>query len=156
AVARLGTLRWRQESPFAFAGFTPGDARLVTAGTNGVFRVWDFQNGKELRRFGNAYHLNKGDANLAPHGQGLAQLNTRPQVRLWDVQAGKEIRSFSVTGPDDKYSATIAFAHDSRTLFAGTIADAAVRQFDVASGKEINRWTFQPPASNVWRLVASP
>src|SRR5439155_26267142 len=52
ATARLGTLRWRQAVPPSFLGFSPDGKIAVSAGSDRIFHVWDFETGKELRQFG--------------------------------------------------------------------------------------------------------
>jgi len=154
ALARLGTLRWRQENPFVFAAFLPGGAQVVTAGEAGGFRVWDAETGKELRRFGTDRPLTDSQRALAPDGRLLAEVTTDALVHLWDVQAGKEVRSIKVAVPAGS-SPAVVFAGDSKTLFVGSIFDAVIRQFDVSSGKELRQFTLQRPASSVYRLAVA-
>src|SRR5262249_51283047 len=51
ALARMGTLRWRQGSGIGFVGFIEDGKQVLTASADG-FRVWDVATGKEVRRFG--------------------------------------------------------------------------------------------------------
>ena len=98
-MARLGTLRWRQTSPFDFAAFLPNGTEAIGAGTDGIFRVWQADSGKELRQFGKPAPRGHGSwrVALATDGRLLAEATADMMVHLWDVPAGKEIRSFKVS-----------------------------------------------------------
>ena len=50
AVARLGTVRFRHDSPIIYAGFLPGGKNVISVSNDGVICVWEFPSGKDIRR----------------------------------------------------------------------------------------------------------
>ena len=40
-VLRLGTIKYRQDSPIYRIAYTPDGKRFVTDGEDSIFRVWD-------------------------------------------------------------------------------------------------------------------
>ena len=125
SLARLGTVRWRQEDEVAFLDYLPDGRHLVTRGQNGRFHVWDRSTGQVVREFGNTHKPDKGGkgsagksgsmmargvaepgeqmhwttaAALAPGGQTLAAAEPDGNIVLWDVATGKEKRHWKAGG----------------------------------------------------------
>ncbi len=127
SLARLGTVRWRQEDEVAFLGYLPDGRQLVTRGLNGRFHVWDRGTGQVVREFGNKHEPAKdrkgssgksgsmmargvgepgeqmhwtSAAALAPDGQTLAAAEPDGNIILWDVATGQERRHWKAgSGP---------------------------------------------------------
>src|SRR5438552_3669210 len=51
AIARMGTLRFRNDRPITCVAFAPDGKTLVTASGIRTVRLWETASGKELRRF---------------------------------------------------------------------------------------------------------
>ncbi len=50
AVMRLGTVKYRQDSPIYRIAYTPDGKRFVTDGEDSILRVWDADTGRLIRR----------------------------------------------------------------------------------------------------------
>jgi RNA polymerase sigma factor (sigma-70 family) len=125
SVARLGTMRWRQEDEVAFLDYLPDGRHLLTRGLNGRFHLWDRRTGQVVREFGNSQQPEKGRkdtpaksgsmmmkgtggggqtglwpgaAALAPDGQTVAAAELNGAVALWEVATGKERRHWKAGG----------------------------------------------------------
>ncbi len=141
AVARLGTLRFRHESPIEAIAFSP-DGKIVATGHSPIARLWDVATGKELRRL-QGFH-GRGLV-FSPDGKTLAGGGSR-DVRLWDVTTGEVVRLYQ--GP--KYPITaLALSPDGRVLAATAptgIPGNGTHYWDIhlwgaATGKELRRWS---------------
>jgi WD40 repeat protein len=152
ALARLGTVRLRHGGPVSFVAFLPGGKELLSAGEDGLARVWDPATGKELRHFGvprdSAPRPGAAFRIIAPplaaavssDGKRMAMADGAA-IRLWDVATGQ------AAGPIDgleQAAAGLAFAPDGKTL-AAVLIDGQVRLYDVATRKELRR--FNEPAA---------
>jgi WD40 repeat protein len=155
ALARLGTLRWRHGDAVAFVAFTPDGKSVLTASVDNVIRLWDFQTGKEVRRY-EARQAGKPNfaappggmmgpgwgrvgtgmvgAALSPDGKTLAATTQHHTVQLWDVATGKELRSI----PAGFGSSALSFSPDGTLLAAGG-ADQTVRLWEASTGKEVRQ-----------------
>jgi WD40 repeat protein len=148
AQARLGTLRWRNGSNPIYVAYSFDNRKLFTAGSDGVFHVWEAATGKLLTSFGKDVSrtgsalpaisaLNPGavalsrDQKRAAVCQGtLVQPKT---ITIYDVATGKEIHSWTVNvnrlaGP------CLCFASDNKSLFIKGNAPQVV-QLDLENGK---------------------
>jgi RNA polymerase sigma factor (sigma-70 family) len=84
AVARMGTLRFRQPSGVACVVFLPDGKSLLSASVEGEFRMWEVGTGKELRRFGGQLG-ELGRLALAPDGKTLLALGGDRRLGVWDL-----------------------------------------------------------------------
>jgi serine/threonine-protein kinase len=129
----------------ALAGSQPG--------THGTMRVWDLENGKEVRCFPQQpFQRFTFRATLSPDGR-RAISGSEDGVRLWDVDTGKELRRFRgyfgwVTG--------VAFSPDGRRALSST--SGSVLLWDVDTGKELRRLTgsFGPSGGGFQSVVFAP
>lgn len=157
ALARMGTLRWRHGGSVYFVGFTAEGKQLVTASADGLFRVWDLANGKEVRKFGkgvvqagaggNAQIMVNGGVamamplqmirgvDLTADGKVLGIANQDGTIQLYDVEQGKELRT--IRNPRGAVMG-LTFSPDGKTLVAkGT--DQQLSRWETESGKELPR-----------------
>jgi WD40 repeat protein len=78
---------------------------------------------------------------------GVRFASSDPFLRLWDLRQGKQVRALAF--PEDGGVKSLLFTADSRTVIAGIQgrkggSQAAIRTWDVASGKPGRAWTEDP------------
>ncbi|HEV3083081.1 MAG TPA: M56 family metallopeptidase, partial [Gemmataceae bacterium] len=163
ALARLGTTRLRHGADVTFVAFGPDGKSLLTAGQDNTIRLWNFSDGKEIRRFTRPRPIplqrpQKGDkVEKAPAKAGVMMLMSAAVgeaggfrvaltqdgktlagagdnvIQLWDVTTGKELRQIERPAPG---LAGLLFSPDGRTL-AGRTVDGALFLWSADTGKEI-------------------
>ena len=116
------------------ATFRADDRLLLTAGHDGMARLWDAATGAELRRF-----EGHGDwvrsAVFGPDGRTILTAGDDGTARLWDVASEAELRRFE--GHRDWVKSAV-FAPDGRTILtAGD--DGTARLWDWDSEAELLR-----------------
>jgi WD40 repeat protein len=158
AIARLGTVRWRHADGASFVAFLPDGKSVLSAGGDGMARIWDVASGKELRRFGTgrafatAGHLpfrafamvalDDGEdlgpqaISVSADGKLLAARASSTTVRLCDVATGKEIRQITVK---DTCVTGTALTRDGKSLLIQTM-DGKFRLHATETGKEIKQF----------------
>jgi WD40 repeat protein len=94
--------------------FTPDGHSLISAGQDGMIRVWDVATRKEVRKWRGH---EKGVLTLALSGDGktLATGGRDGVVRLWDVGSGRETQKLTGLRGDVE---GVALSPDGRTLAA--------------------------------------
>jgi WD40 repeat protein len=131
AQVRLGTVRFRQGTPATCLAFSPNDKLLVTGSSDGVVRVWDVSNGRELQ------HL-KGHTGgitavrFTPDANWIVSAAHDGTLRLWNANTGKEERTFA--GHQASVNC-LAVSSDSKTLCSAGF-DRTIRLWEIGSGKE--------------------
>jgi RNA polymerase sigma factor (sigma-70 family) len=141
AIARLGTLRFRNGKVIHAIGWGPDGKTVVSAGSGAHIVVHDARAGKNIQSFG----CDTNDVSVpdivafAPDGKSLAALvGTRAKrfVSVWGLATGKQVVQFDV---GKGAIGRLALSHDGRTL-VGTDG-GEVHVWDVRAGKEIRRFT---------------
>ncbi|MGE3808387.1 MAG: sigma-70 family RNA polymerase sigma factor, partial [Gemmataceae bacterium] len=129
AVARLGTVRWRQDSLVGHAVFLGTGKAVLTLGEDSV-RVWEAASGRLLRHFSA-----KPFAPLAsPDGRLLAGSNASERsIHVWDTETGKELWHVNVPAKGGLIK-PLAFSRDSQSL-AFTGADGSIWVREARTGK---------------------
>jgi RNA polymerase sigma factor (sigma-70 family) len=165
AIARLGTLRFRQGTAVYITQFSPDGKNLLLGGR--TLALWDTATGRKIRDF----PVSPIRAALSPDGKQVAvgeigtslwdvatgqRLQTLDKsfaaslaflddtllavggeqgVTLWDLPSGKKIRHLS----HGATVRTVVFPRGGKTV-ASAGEDGTVRLWDLASGKELRRW----------------
>jgi WD40 repeat protein len=107
--------------------FSPDGRRLLSAGLDGVLRLWDAQTGalvKEMRGhteevFAAVFH---------PDGRRIASGGRDRAVRIWDAEWGEELVQLA---GHTNYIFALAFSPDGVTLASGS-GDSTVRLWETA------------------------
>jgi WD40 repeat protein len=112
----------------------------ITGGWDQTIRVWNVENGKELRQFEAVTDMVSCLA-LSPDGKTVAaghfsKMGGPGIVRLWDFEKGVEIRSME--GHTGEIT-SIAFSPDGKQVLS-TSSDKTMRLWDVSSGTDIKRF----------------
>ncbi|MBY0526849.1 MAG: PQQ-binding-like beta-propeller repeat protein [Gemmataceae bacterium] len=166
AAARMGSIRLRHGNAVYFTAFTGDGKQFVSAGQDGTIRVWDTNNGKELRRItfpvdtrGGGYSstsdgvitvIQTHSQTTSPRvvmlgdGQTLATLGQDNAVQLWDVATGNKQKQFR---PKADSNGAAAFSPDGKLFFAKSYTET-VTCYDVATGKELKQYGKAPDPKN--------
>ena len=145
AIARLGTVRFRQNFRSDAGAFSADGKLLVATDGDGDIRVWEVSRGREVRRL-----RRPGDcAAFAPDGKALAVWGG-PSICLLEVPTGKELCRFPAF-QDSILS--LAFSPDGRTV-ASAAEDKTVCLWDVATHKQ--RHQLRGHTDEVWSVAFAP
>jgi WD40 repeat protein len=134
------------DGPITWTAFAPDGRTLISAGKDGVCKLWDLPEGKERRRV--TAH-DSGVRVLASAGKTLATAGFDGIIRLWDAD-GNKLHDL----PGHKGGvAPLFFAPKSGQLLSGG-ADGCVRFWNAATGEQAR----QLEASKDWitHLSLSP
>ena len=145
--------------------FAPDSKALVVAWNDGLIRLWDPADGKELGRFEDTAHKGAfaGALTFSPDARVLALGGQDGSVRLRDVATGRLIRQlhgFKAPDPNSPYGGSpgvtlLAYARDGKTLAVGGYDVSVlgmlngagglptVRLLEVATGKDRRRLRFK-------------
>lgn len=163
AVARLGTVRWRNGAGLFAVAFSPDGKTLAAAGgspwakqgvqsADPTIRLWDVATGRERRQLTGHQGVVTALA-FSPDGTTLAA--TTPEdngVRLWDL-AGGESRKIEFPRNMGPLSA-FALSPDGKTLALAGGEQPLVQLREVSGGKQLSDFGEQQAA--VESLAYSP
>ncbi len=127
ALARFGTVRFRQGYRFNDVIFSPDKKMLAITSDSRPLGLWDVASGKELFQFAG---IHNGAIAFSPDGKLLADGGFN-DIRLWDTQTGKLTGALkSPTSPR-----SILFSPDGKTVISARI-DRMIRFWDLQTRKE--------------------
>jgi WD40 repeat protein len=122
--------------------FSPDGERLLTAGADGMVKLWELDTGQELGAFKfepTRYGI-RGVINAAfsPDGKQLAALTEGPEsmARVWEIETGKIVFEASRHVEMDTNFA-LAFSPDGNDLAISGL-NITLTIYDIRSGKVIN------------------
>lgn len=105
---------------------------LVTAGTDGVIRVWDVASGQMQRTL--TGHTNSTyKADFSPNERLIASSGRDTTARIWDFASGRELYKLAGFKCSVK---SVVFSPDGKTL-AVVGNDGMLKFWDVGTGKEL-------------------
>jgi WD40 repeat protein len=155
AIAHLGTLALRVQSPVTGLAFAPDGKTFTTAGHDGIFRIWDTATGKELRQI-KEHHQGVFALQLTPDGKTLIAAGERGTIQVLDLAArlrkpapsADGIDFGSGTASDKQMSASARAVYDLAVspdgkLLVSRSADHSVHLWEVATAKlrhELHRY----------------
>jgi RNA polymerase sigma factor (sigma-70 family) len=137
AVARLGTLRFRQGSHITWLAFTPDGKQLVSLGWDGV-RVWDAVSGREVVQTTSEADSSISGAFLTPDGKTLVTMERGRKgnlIRLRNRSDLKVVREFAVG-----WLQTARLSSDGKLLAGLADNNSTIEIWDVGSGKRRRSW----------------
>jgi WD40 repeat protein/tRNA A-37 threonylcarbamoyl transferase component Bud32 len=148
AAGRPLGVRFQRSDGLSLA-FSPDGKRLAVGGWNGLVRVWEVGNGREV--FTLRGHTGSArSVRFSPDGRWLASGSHDRTVRLWDAATGRHV---STLRSHTDLVCGVAFSPDSSRL-ASCGRDQTVRLWDVASGREL--FTFRGAEGEVSGVAFSP
>jgi len=105
---------------------------LVTAGTDGIIRVWDLASG-QMKRTLTGHTNSTYKADFSPNEKLIASSSRDTTVRIWDFATGREL--YRLTGFKCSVK-SVAFSPDGKML-AAVGNDGMLKLWDVETGKEL-------------------
>ncbi len=142
AIARLGTVRFREPGCCRLVAYSPDGKLLASAGSRGV-AIWDAATGKRVALFrgqqtSGRFNDDSAVESLAfsPDGRCVAG-GCGSGIHVWEVATGKLFIPFAE--PErGSYPDFVAFTADSRAVLAGD--SDRVQLVEITTGKEQWRW----------------
>ncbi len=108
---------------------SPANGAIATAGRDQTIKLWDTQNGSQLRTLtGHQGWVNQ--VSFSPDGQTLASVGEDRTIRLWNLADGSFRQT--LTGHGDRVT-SVEFSPNGQTL-ASTSADGTVKLWNLSDG----------------------
>jgi RNA polymerase sigma factor (sigma-70 family) len=101
-----------------------------------VLRCWDVESGREQWTIKAPRNFGMHSPVWSPDGKLFAHGNPDSEICLLDAESGKELRRWKTLGP---MWPMMVFGADSTKLYSKCAGEAVVREWDVATGKELRQ-----------------
>jgi len=132
--------------------FTPDDAQLLTVSDHNTASLWDASTGQKIFiLIGHTATITS--VAVSPNGQWFATASDDTTVKIWEAATGHLVKT--LTGHEGS-ALVLAFSTDGSRLFAGSDGDGYVIGWDIASGRELFRFSGQGPVVGVDAIAVSP
>jgi WD40 repeat protein len=133
ALARLGTVRFRQGDPITALAFSPDGATLVSGGEDGTLRFWDTATGKMITRW-HGENTSIDFIAFSRDGQLLAAGSPATSIGLREPATGNVIRRFG------SWLGTGCVDFSPRAnLIASSGGDSIVHLWETATGRQLGQ-----------------
>src|SRR5262249_8745559 len=144
AIARLGTVRFNHGAGLSQLLFSP-DGKTIISGGNQLVRLWDAATGAEKGRFSVSEQFSQGTGFAFPGNRTLVSLSEEmggDVVRWSDLSHLKPARSLKLPVPRGVFSVYYnnALSPDGKLAAIHVHTPAALRVFDLVSGRELHRF----------------
>ncbi len=113
------------------AEFSPDGTVVVTGSEDGTAKLWDAQNGREIRTIEVTERGWVYDAEFSPNGRAFATGAANGLVALWNVSNGQKIRNFD---GHSRAISSVSFSPNGRFLATSSI-DNTTRVWEVSNGR---------------------
>jgi WD40 repeat protein len=111
----------------------PGGQRIITCSFDGSLRLWNLENGLQIRKGWQDGNSPVWTIALSPDGKTVASGSGDGAVRLWNIETGKVIAKW--TGHSDIVW-SVCWSRDGQRVVSASF-DGTARVWDVESGKTI-------------------
>ncbi|HWG44722.1 MAG TPA: WD40 repeat domain-containing protein [Gemmataceae bacterium] len=134
AIARMGSMRFRDDKIIVEAVFSADGKTLATTGDGLSICFWDSATGKQVRRVPVKTPGSTGQVHFSADGKTLVRGGYDGIIRFVDVATGVEQKT--LIHPQRTYVRALDLSRDGKTLVA--IHQGSVIVWDVATGKQLH------------------
>jgi WD40 repeat protein len=120
---------------FRCVAYRSDGQRLVSGGDDGIVRIWDAADGKELLTL-TGHEGSVLGVVFSPDGKRVASAGADHKIKIWDAATGVEVRT--LTGHIGRVN-TVAFSPDGRWLASGA-EGAGEHEGDTTPEGELKVW----------------
>ena len=123
-------------------GFRAADGTYLAAGDwDGWLRMWDVGKERVVWQCAGAKYEMRSLV-FSPDGRWLASTGYDGLIRLWDAATGKEAHVLPAL---QGYPSRLEVSHDGRTAVTASNNDRRLRQWDLATGRQLREITHDEP-----------
>lgn len=137
------------------AAFSLDGERVVSAGFDGVLRLWNARNGEERRIITGHTNTVIWSVAISPDGRHAVSAGQDCHLRVWDLETGAQtlaIRAQDYPGRDNDVTLFVALSPDGLQMVSGGF-DGHVQVWDVATGGRV--WEARDDTNRLWSVAWS-